>query len=315
MTTTRSALRLFPFFLAASTGAAGIAQEAPKHLLRNAYEVGKTTWYRQTQVMDQKMKVGEKAMDTSSTSEFVFRCDTPAVADGKATVRRTFTRIKVKMTGMMKVDYDSADPESRPGLFGAVAEMVDQWIELKVDDRGRIADAKTSPDFPEQALTMFGGDLKQWMAQSIPSLPDTPIAVGETWQDLSTMPMAGVGEMKLKITTTLVAVEGRQAKLHQVLEMATDGLDLPGGVKMSVEKAEGDTSLDLATGMPVTSAMTTTMRISGVGAAAMDMTMVIKQMIERIDAPGPTAPPTKSGKGGDIKGKDKDAGGKDAGGK
>jgi len=310
MTAIRSAARLFPLLLATSISAFANAQAqepAPKHLLRNAYEVGKTTWYRQTMAIDQKAKVGEKTVDTTTNSEFVFRCDTPAVAEGKATVRRTFTRIKAKMTGMMKVDYDSADPESRPGPFAAAADMIDQWIELKVDDRGHIADAKTSPDFPEQALAMFGGDLKQWMAQSIPSLPDAPIGIGETWQDDSTMPMAGLGEMKTKITSTLVAVEGKQAKLHQVIEMSNEGLKLPAGMTMTVDKSEGDTTLDLATGMPITSTSTTTMHIA---TAAMDMTMIMKIDIARIDAP-----PATEAKERDSKDKDKDAGGKDAGGK
>src|SRR5262245_20692604 len=135
--------------VAAAIGARASAQEAaPKHLLRNAYEVGKTTWYRETMAVDNQAKLGDTPMNTTMAFEVVFRCDTKEVVEGKATLRRTFTRVKAKATGPLKVDFDSADPESRPGAFGSLADMVDQWVEVREDERGRIAEAATSPDYP-----------------------------------------------------------------------------------------------------------------------------------------------------------------------
>ncbi len=271
-----------------------LAQEsAPKHLLRMAFETGKVTWYRQTTTMDQAMQLGGRQWDNKVESSIEFTSEAKDFSNGLANVQRTFGRITAKMTGMMKVDYDSNDEDSRPGPFAALADLVGESVTIALDDRGRVGKVTTSPDFPEKAAEMFGGDLQQWMAQSVPQLPDVPIGIGETWDNELELPMQQMGKVKLKIQNKLLEVTGKVAKFEQVIEFDAGSMKMPAGVEMKTEKSTGTTVVDLATGMPISSKMVMVMSIQGTpnGApAAMNMLMSMTTSIERIEAPAKDAP-------------------------
>src|SRR5262245_54889110 len=254
---------------------------AQKHLLRYAYEVGKTTWYRETVAVDLKIKAGVNTVDRSSNVEVVFRAETKSVTHGKATLQCTFTRVKAKDP---LGEYDSVAGGSPPDVFRQLADVVDQWIELRVDECGRITDVSTSPAFPER-VPVLGIDrqhLEPWLVQTMLGVPDAPVAVGDKWYDESLVAVPPWYQMKSKTTTTFVAAERGLARLHQQYDVPP--VEEPGRTT-TVDKSEGDVALELATGTLVTSTRATSLHVTG----QFDLALVATAAFQRIDPPAAAA--------------------------
>ncbi|MGE3174946.1 MAG: DUF6263 family protein [Planctomycetota bacterium] len=276
-----------------------VAQDAaPRHLLRMAFEPGKPAWYRQSVDMSSTMKIGGQDMVTGMKMAVVLRTEVLEVTGGKASMRHTFERITAKMDNpMMKVDYDSDDPDSRPGALAILEDVVGESLQVQVDDHGRFSDAKPSAGFPEQASEMFGGgELNRFLGQNVPELPDQPVAIGESWQTTTEMPMGPTGNAKVTVTNTLMEVGGGRARIRQVMSVDVDDLKVPGGGQMQMDKAEGFTVLDLATGMPIESEMQMVSKVVNTQ-VSMDMSMTLR--VDAVPAPAAKAVPATDAKDGE----------------
>lgn len=296
------AMRAVPFALLSFFAVPLFAQEpkvaqepkAPaveKHLLRMAHVVGKEAHFCQTMEMTSKMKMGERTMDMGQRTESYFTSTAKSVEGGKASIEQKFTRVKAKVSGMAQVDYDSDDPDSRPGPLGDLAEMVGESITLVMSDRGKVLETTPSKDFPMESLERSGMDLKQMLAQSVPEFPDQPIAVGESFVTEMAMPMGQMGEIHCKITNKLVEVKQGEAKLEQTYEFDTKNVQLPGGMQLKVDKGTGYSVIDLAVGLPHDSQSVIEMSMAGgPQGAGMEMKMAMTTVTKRVEAPTTPAP-------------------------
>jgi len=281
---------LSPFLAVAFAAAFSAAQDATttaaqKHLLRVAPSVGRTNLYLQTMQMTMSMAVGEegKSMDMEQSSSLWMESKVVDSKEGKTKLEQTFRRIKAKMTGMANVDYDSDDPESRPGPLEALAESVGEKSTIVMDSRGAIMSVELPEALDEaQSAGGTGVDLKQMLAQSVPQMPEEPVAIGHEWTTEMPMPMGQMGKLKCTVTNKLVSVEKGLARIDQKLAFATDELELPGGMEISVGEASAFTVVDLSTGMAHDSNSSVTMVMSG-GPAKMKMTMKMVQAVKRVD--------------------------------
>ncbi len=268
----------------ASTASAQEASNAvvQQHLLRIEPSAGTTNRYLQTMQMTMSMEQGGQPMHMEQASSIWIEAKVVDVKDGKTKLEQTYKRIKVKMTGVARVDYDSDDPESRPGPMAALADCVDEKATLVMDQRGAIVSIELPAALDEAQSAGSGADLKQALAQAVPHLPEAPIEIGHEWTTQMPMPMAQLGSLECSIKNKLISVEKGLARIEQQFAFATDGLKLPGGMTMSVEGATGFTVVDLATGLPHDSGNTMTMVMSG-GPTNMKMTMKMSQAMKRVD--------------------------------
>lgn len=286
-----------PSIAQASPAGEGPGTSKPQHLLRMAYEPGKVEFYEQSTVAVTSAKLKDRAVETTMTSSVLLRSEIEKVEAGKATVQRRFERITAHMQGLMKLDYDSDDPESRPGPFEPLADMVGESVTLQMNDRGGITEVKLSKEFPERVFEMLGGDIQQMFAQSVPELPEQPIAVGGKWSTELSVGTGQMGAMKVRIDNELATVEGRLARLEQVMTIDPASAKLPAGVVLTSERAQGFTVIDLATGMPQDSQMELVMKVQGGGPQPIDVTMRMTMRMKRTEAPAKkaAAEPVKSG--------------------
>lgn len=270
------------------------APTVPKHLLRMAHVVGQEAYFCQAMDMTTKMQMGERTMDMGQSTMSFFTSTAKSVEGAYATIEQKFTRVKAKVSGMAQVDYDSNDPESRPGPLGALEEMVGESITLVMTDRGKVMGSKPSAGFPTESLERSGMDLNQMLAQCVPEFPDQPIAIGESWVTEMKMPMGQMGDIHCKITNRLVEVEKGKAKLDQAYEFDTKDVQLPGGMQLKVDKGTGWTLLDLALGLPLDSQSTIEMSMTGGPGGGMNMQMAMQTVTKRVDAQAAKEAPVKT---------------------
>jgi hypothetical protein len=266
-----------------------LAQDAaPRHLLRLSFEPGKVLHYRMSMIMQQKMNMGAKPVDMDTAMGITFKTEVLEVVNGKAKVRQTFERVTVKSdNAIMKVDYDSADPESRAGPMAVLEDLVGESVTVHVDERAHYSGVEMSEDFPKAAIDVLGGDMEKLLSQSVPELPDQPVAIGESWETTKPLQMAQFGEAQAKVVNKLTEVSGGHARIDMQLTIDTSNLQMPGGGKFKFEKAGGYTVVDFATGAPIDGESTMQ---SQVIAGQMQMDMTMKVSIAACEPVAPKAP-------------------------
>jgi hypothetical protein len=187
---------------------------------------------------------------------------------------------------MGKVDYDSAKADSRPGPMAQLTELIGESVTMVVSDRGKVVEAKPSPDFPTDAVDKSGIGLEQALGQCVPEFPEQGVAIGESWTTSMNLPLPGMGEMQCSIVNKLVEVGDGKAKLEQEFQFDTSKLQLPNGAKLEAKKSTGYTILDLATCLPIDSQSTMTMDMTAQGpGGGMSMAMSVTSKLARVEAP------------------------------
>lgn len=295
--------RTVPFLLLPLVASSLLAQDkaAQKYLLRMTPAVGTKGDYVQVQEMTSDMAMGGRNMKTTQTTTIYSTATTKAVEGGKASIDQKYTRVTAKADGMMgKVDYDSANPESRAGSMAKLEELIDQTLTLVMNDRGKVVETKMSNDFPNDAIESTGIGLEQALAQCVPEFPEKEIAIGESWTTTMTLPLPQLGEMQCKVVSKLVEVADGKAKLEQEFDFDTSKLTMPAGAKLEAKKTTGFTRIDLVSGLPVESVSTMTMSMeANGGGGAMQMTMSSTNKLSRVvptkEATAPKEGPQKDG--------------------
>lgn len=273
------ASRTVSFVLVPLFAAALLAQDpaAKKYLLRMAPVAGSEGHYVQSSDMHNAMKMGERTMNMGQSTAMYFTATTKSVEGGKATIEQKYTRVVAKSDNPMgKVDYDSANADSRPGPMAQIAEMIDESVTFGMNDRGKVVETKTSEGFPTDAVEKSGVGLEQSLSQCVPEFPEKEIAVGESWTTTMALPLPNMGEMQCTIVNKLVEVTAGRAKLEQEFQFDTSKLQLPNGAKLEAKKSTGYTILDLATCLPVDSESTMVMDMTAGGGMTMAMSVTSK---------------------------------------
>lgn len=288
-------------FLRATSALCGIAllagsvhaQDASKHLLRLNFQKGSVQKLEMTSVMDMNMDMGGQSMNMAMDMTMFLSSKVKDVQDGVATLEQSITRMKIKMENPMMgtIDFDSADEEADPGPMGDMAAMVGEVVLVKMSDRGEISDVQ----LPESYLEKLSGMMDEAEVEGIFSrpavvLPEGPIAVGESWDYKTDMPMGGgMGDLQIAVQNKLVKFENGVATIDQKYKLKAEDLQSPmgGEMKFEAKDTEGMVELNTKTGFVDGSKMSLNMTMDG-GAMKMviGMTMTMKKAVESKEGDG-----------------------------
>jgi hypothetical protein len=151
------------------------AANGEKYLLRYQFKPGETVRWRVVHLAKVKTTVGGTTQTTETVSKSIKAWKVTDVTDnGSATFENTVEQVDMrnKVSGRQEVTYNSNTDEKAPVGFESVAASVGKLLSLiTLNDRGEVIgrknelNASTSPN--EGQVTM--------------TLPEQPIAVGETW--------------------------------------------------------------------------------------------------------------------------------------
>lgn len=248
-----------------------------KHLLRYAFEPGKVAHAVMSNQTTTKGKVGEKVLETTMNMQLFLSSTVVEVKDGIAQVRMVIDRVKFATRSQgVDIDYDSDVEGSKPGLMGPIVSVIGKAMEMRVDGRGNVSDAR----LPEELKEVQGVDLEELTLQHFQVLPEEPVAIGATWEDERSVSM-GVGKSTMKVQYELLKVADGKATLGEVLRMDLSDLKMPGKMKVEVEEASGTAIVGLSSWIPE-GTMHMVMTTKGAG---MDMRMEHTIGVQPCEAP------------------------------
>lgn len=253
--------------------------------------------FRYEFVMKSQMEIAGTTQNQEIVMGQVFEV-TEVAEDGKATVKVTYDRAKIKMDGAMAADYDSEKDKKPEGLLPSIfAGMVGKSITMQLGRKGDVAKVEgmakmmddIAKDLPEELQAMAGmmkggmGDdyAKSMFQNSLGHLPKDPVSKGETWETSSKSMFGGAGDSSLKAKSTLKEVrDGKEAVIK------VDVTFLIGGEDAEPMKSDGEMIWSLEQGRLKSSQMTMKGPMGGMGEATMTMEMKLAPR----DKP-PAAPP------------------------
>lgn len=201
-------------------------------------------------------------------------------ADGTATLKQTFSSVRMEMDGPMgKFSYDTAAPststnpmaQSMGKVLGAMAGETITVVQApdgtvrSVEGASRIMDkiAKTLPSDPgasalAQALkTSLSDDaLKATLEQSFTKLPEGPVKPGDTWKGQMNMGNDMIGKITGSVDFALKALDGSgdaatgRIGVAVVMKQESAPASGPGGmvVKLQEARGEGEMLFEIAKG-------------------------------------------------------------------
>jgi hypothetical protein len=199
--------------------------------------------------MTQSMQMDREDRGSKELTLFGMQMEITDVIDGVATIRVTYDRIKVKASGMMESEYDSAkDEKPHEGDLRArvMAAMVGKSFRMKLEDTGRVVEVTGFSDMMAEILKNLGvdtgmashlegqfndGQVKAMMETALPRLPQEAVVEGTKWKDETTLSIHGLGEVAAKSTSKVTAIKGAAVDFKTRV-----GLEFDTG-----EGADGDT--------------------------------------------------------------------------
>jgi len=288
-----STARILPLVLALTAPAFAQEDAKQKHQLRFKFKAGTVTNQVMSQDMTMTMSMGAQDMVTTMAMNMFQTYTVKSVEGDKAAIEQKITRVKAVMDNpMQQIDYDSAKDDSDPDMLEGLADLVGQVTTLKLSDRGAVSDVKT----PELSSAAAGGvDVDQMMSQIVTSMPEEPVAIGDTWTVDQKMPLGQMGESDTKVTYKLVSIDDAVIVLDQKLDLNVDEMEMPGGMTVESAEATGKITIDRRNGLPKTMSLDMTMVMDG----QMAMEMALKLRMK--PAPAAKKAPITGPKQGDAK--------------
>lgn len=275
--------RILPLALVLAVPAFAQDQDKKKHLLRFNFKQGAVANQVMTQDMTMNIDMAGQEIATKMTMNMFQTYTIKSVKGNKAEIEQKITRVKAKADSpMMQVDYDSSKKDSDPGMLEGLADLVGQKTMLTLDDRGKTSDVK----IPDDMKNAGGVNMEEMLSQIVTSMPEQPIAIGETWTVKQDLPLGQMGDTPAEVTYKLVSVNEKLVVLEQALKINLDDMKAPGGMEVKSVKANGKITLDRATGLPKTSTLNMQMEMgSQMGAMKMDMVLTMKPAPAKNTAP------------------------------
>ena len=231
-------MRLVAGFLALPILLAAAPQEKVK--LEWKWKKGETLRYEMTQSSTTPTGAGEMKQEqlfgmTMAVEE--------VGGDGAGSLKVTYDRVKILMSGMMETDYDS-DRDKEPPTEGTgklMSGFLGESVTMKMSTRGEVLEvkgfdaliekvAKSAPegqgDMMQQMMKQAYSDenMASMMQQGYTVLPKDPVAVGDSWESQGTFPMPMMGKMKVTTKCTLKEIRdgGKEAVIAQANKIEVD---------------------------------------------------------------------------------------------
>ncbi len=273
--TRRATTWLLAALLALSAGAK--AQE--KVTLKQAWPEG-TYVMNQTQDMAMTIPIGSAEQKTKTLSTIVAEIEAGKLTDAGQTLKMTFRRFTMNMNaGAMKMEYDSADPNTADNPMGKVfSAMLNKTIEVTMDAKGKVTkvtgvdkifegNADNTPQgqaMLKQMKQSFNDKTMEKMVEQGDFLPDKPVGKGDTFEKEITQEMPVVGEAKMKVDGKVKDIEttkdGTVATMDLACKFKTDKpASAPEGAMVAIKKMDmdikGTSKFNATKGLPVSANM------------------------------------------------------------
>jgi hypothetical protein len=237
-------------------------QNPEKHVLRLAFTPGSSLRQVMTSEVDTTGFVGGRKLATSMRTTMHVEIKVGEVKDGIAELVRKVTRIQIQSSDeSLTIDYDSEDEDSDPGPMRKVVELLGEESRSRMDALGRVLEAET-PEELETRMPFGKGGLSKLMEPGSTMLPAQPVAIGDTWQDDTGVPLEQLGAMRTKTTSKLTKIESDKAYVDQRIEFDMNSDTAPLGMKLTTEESTGQLILDMKAGEIVELSSTLKLRSS-----------------------------------------------------
>lgn len=252
---------------------------ADTYPLKYELETGKTYKQDMVSTMDMKMEVMGQEMNIDVTTEMNLNYDVIGQTDGILDIRTSYQRIKINMTvpgalSPLIIDSDSPENSFNQSIGDVVKSLVGIPIDIQLSQQGKVISVKGADKFAEKFDTIVNVQFKQMLEQMfsakaiqttyeriIPSFPDEPVAIGDSWNVALDLNSGGV-DISSKMHLTLTQVEGDIATLE-----CTGTLTTPeGGATLQIQGMDAKVSsageqagtvlIDMKTGWVVRSEIT-----------------------------------------------------------
>lgn len=258
------------------------AQDGEKVTIEWKFKKGDAFRYE----MSQNTEMDMAGMEITQEMTFGTSWDvTDVTADGVATIKSTYDRIKMKMTGPLSSDYDS-DKDKKPAegewLSGIFAGFLGKSITFQINRKGEVLKVDGITKLVEAAIEAlpeeqqgFAGMMKQYLNDDtfkgmmqlfLPILPKDPVDKGATWEGGTSVGMGGLGKADMKSKNTLKEVrEGGKEAVWGVESKFTfkEGEGGMGGMEVTESKLKGEIVWSLEKGLLQT--MKGTLNADGTG--------------------------------------------------
>jgi hypothetical protein len=244
------------------------AQDGEKVTIEWKFKKGDSFRYE----MSQNTEMDMAGMEITQEMVFGSSWDVQDVtADGVATIKSTYDRIKMKMSGPLSADYDSSKdkkPAEGEWLSGIFAGFLDKSITFQMNKKGEVLKVEGITKLIEAAIAAlpeeqqgFAGMMKQYMNDDtfkgqmqllLPILPKEPVAKGATWEGGTSVGMGGLGKADMKSKSTLKDVrEGGKEAVVGVESKFTfkEGEGGMGGMEVTESKMKGEIVWSLEKGL------------------------------------------------------------------
>lgn len=198
-----SSTRCFVVVLSCLAGAfAGSAAAQEKITLKLNLKKGDQRKMNFTMDMNNTVSVNEITLDMKMTMGMDMTVNVKDVdADGVHTMAFTYDRIKMKMSGPINVDFDSANENSGNDPLGKVfGALAGQTITTVMAPDGKVQEVQGFEELAEK-LGVPKGQLKgqgDQMTQMMAALPTKPVGIGDSWE--GTMKMASDPNLPATVT-------------------------------------------------------------------------------------------------------------------
>lgn len=248
-------------FVILSATATANETEAEKHLLRYQFKPGETVRWRVVHLAKVKTTVGGTTQTAETVSKSIKAWTVTDVTDaGSATFEHKVEQVDMrsKVTGRQEVTYNSNTDEEVPPGFANVADSVGKVLSLiTLNDCGEVIDRKN-----EHTATTNPNE-----GQVTMTLPEEPIAVGETWSFPYEMMIPTNNGTVVKIKTqqkySLERVKNGVATIHMATVILTPVHDPAIEAQLIQRQTEGTIRFDIEAGRVLSQQMDLDKRVVG----------------------------------------------------
>jgi hypothetical protein len=267
------------------------SQDPEKVHLAWKFTKGESLRYEMTYGMD--MNIADMEMKQEILSGFTMGVQ-EVNADGSATVEMRYDRVKIKMTGIMEVEYDSDAPkkegekkegeEGAPDIAGmmsrAMGAMVGKSFTVKMSPKGEMSDIKGFDKIMEAMSKEFGDEgggemlkgmysedqVRQMFQSGFGFVPGRAVAKGESWDNNAEFKLEQLGTMSMKSKLTLKDIkrEGKEAAIKMDTKIEVKG-DEGAMVEVSDGKMNSELTWSVELGRLEAMSGTMTMKMAAAG--------------------------------------------------
>ena len=292
------------------------AQEGEKVTLEWKFKKGDSHRYEISYLMEMEIS------GTEITQEMLMGTQmdvTDVTAEGVATLKVSYDRIKAKMSGPMNSDYDS-DKDKKPGegdILGRVmSAFLGKSVSIQLTKKGECVKFEGMAKLMEEAIKEMPeeqqamGEMmkasmndeygKTMMQMSMGFLPKAPVGKGDTWSDTAALSMGVIGKMDMKSKSTLKEIRngGKEAVVGQDIKFdfkPGDGGGAMGPMEVTESKMKAEMVWLVDKGIIQSSkgSMTTDMNAGG---QEMTMTMKMEMKLAPKSKDVPSVDKPKEGK-------------------